>query len=83
MRSPRTARWFPLPCHRRDARRCDANTADSAAAAAVDMRAITKAPAVSAEVSGGSAEITGDVRSDDFDTSGSRRAVSVPKGASG
>ena len=57
-----------------------AATAASAETDAVDEPATTNAPAVPADVTGGAADITVTVGTDDFDTSGGKRVVSVPKG---
>jgi hypothetical protein len=54
--------------------------AETTAAAVEDEPATTNAPATPADVVDGTAEITVAVGTDDFDTTGGKRVVSVPKG---
>ncbi|CAB4873910.1 unannotated protein [freshwater metagenome] len=63
-----------------DATTSPATSPATAASVAVDQPATTNAPAVPATVANGAATITVTVGTDDFDTSGGTRVVSVPKG---
>jgi hypothetical protein len=67
-----------------DASNADPTVAPTAAAsettAAADEPATTNAPAVPADIANGAATITVTVGTDDFETSGGTRVVSVPKG---